>query len=238
MSTSRPNPTLHYIFDPLCGWCYAAAPLVDAARQVQGLNLQWHAGGMLAGPHALRITADWRAHVLPHDERIQQLSGQPFGAAYTDGLLNQVGTLLDSGPPITALLAVQAMAQDDPTSAPAQVQPLALLHRIQQAYYLEGRTISDADTLQQIAAEAGLDAQQFAAAYVMQLGDRTIDHILDSRQWLQRAGGQGFPTWVLEWQAAPNAPAQLQRMDTSAFLGKPKVWRESLEQWVRQSQIN
>jgi putative protein-disulfide isomerase len=26
--------TLHYIFDPLCGWCYGAAPLVAAARTV------------------------------------------------------------------------------------------------------------------------------------------------------------------------------------------------------------
>ncbi|MEG0045530.1 MAG: acyl-CoA dehydrogenase C-terminal domain-containing protein, partial [Comamonas sp.] len=65
-------------------------------------------------------------HVLPHDQRIAQLTGQPFGAAYTDGLLNQVGTLLDSGPPITALLAVQAMER--PADGP-QVQALDLLGR-------------------------------------------------------------------------------------------------------------
>lgn len=28
--------TLHYIHDPLCGWCYGAAPLVKAARQEFG----------------------------------------------------------------------------------------------------------------------------------------------------------------------------------------------------------
>lgn len=228
-------PTLHYIFDPLCGWCYAAAPLVDAARQVPGLALQWHAGGMLAGPHARRITADWREHVLPHDQRIAQLTGQPFGAAYTDGLLNQVGTLLDSAPPITALLAVQTMEQ--PADGP-QVQPLDLLHRIQQAHYVQGRTISDADTLQQIAGEAGLDAQQFAAAYVMQLGDPTIAHIQASRQWLQRAGGQGFPTWALQWQAAPGAPVQLQPVDTSRFLGQPDAWRDALAQWLQDLPAN
>jgi putative protein-disulfide isomerase len=229
MTSARTAPTLHYIFDPLCGWCYGAAPLVDAARQLPGLVVQWHAGGMLAGPHARRITADWRDHVLPHDQRIAQLTGQPFGSAYTDVLLNQVGTPLDSGPPITALLAVQAM---DQASDQPQVHALDLLHRIQHAHYAEGRTISDADTLQQIAAEAGLDTQQFAAAYVMQLGDRTIDHIRDSRQWLQRAGGQGFPTWVLEWQTAPDVPVQLQRVDTASFLGQPTVWRDALAQWL------
>lgn len=25
------NAVLHYIYDPLCGWCYGAAPLVRAA---------------------------------------------------------------------------------------------------------------------------------------------------------------------------------------------------------------
>ncbi len=40
---------LHYIYDPLCGWCYAAAPLVAAARGI--LPVEGHAGGMMAGPN-------------------------------------------------------------------------------------------------------------------------------------------------------------------------------------------
>ncbi|WP_370678589.1 DsbA family protein [Comamonas sp. GB3 AK4-5] len=228
MSTTQPTATLHYIFDPLCGWCYAAAPLVDAARQVPGLQLQWHAGGMLAGAQAKRITADWRAHVLPHDQRIHQLTGQPFGEAYTDGLLNQVGTPLDSGPPITALLAVQAMEQP----AGTQVEALDLLHRIQQAHYVQGRTISDADTLQQIAAEAGLDPQAFAVAYISQLGDPTLAHIQDSRHWLQQVGGQGFPTWALEWQTTADTAPQLQAVDASPFLGQASAWQDGLQRWL------
>lgn len=224
---STPLPTLHYIFDPLCGWCYGAAPLVEAARRVPGLQLQWHAGGMLAGPQARHITADWRAHVLPHDQRIQQLTGQPFGEAYTDGLLNQVGTPLDSGPPITALLAAQAMAS-------AAQHPLDLLHRIQQAHYVQGRTISDADTLQQIAAEAGLDPQAFAAEYIVHLGDRTLDHIQESREWLARVGGRGFPTWALEWQDDASAPRQLQPVDASDFLGQPDAWQQGLARWLQE----
>ena len=229
MNTTQPLATLHYIFDPLCGWCYGAAPLVDAARQIPGLALQWHAGGMLAGPQARRITADWRAHVLPHDQRIQQLTGQPFGEAYTDGLLNQVGTLLDSAMPITAMLAVQAMEQ--PADRPA-VHALDLLHRIQQAHYVQGRTISDADTLQHIAAEAGLSPQDFAVAYVGQLGDPTLAHIQDSRRWLQQVGGQGFPTWALEWRAAADTVPQLQPVDASAFLGQPAAWQDGLQRWL------
>ncbi len=27
------SPILHYVYDPLCGWCYAAEPLVRAAAK-------------------------------------------------------------------------------------------------------------------------------------------------------------------------------------------------------------
>ena len=36
------NPVLHYIYDPLCGWCYGAEPLVWAASKVDGLALSLH----------------------------------------------------------------------------------------------------------------------------------------------------------------------------------------------------
>ena len=62
--------TLHYIFDPLCGWCYAAAPLVQSAREVPGLTLALHGGGMLAGANRRAITPQWREYVMPHDRRI------------------------------------------------------------------------------------------------------------------------------------------------------------------------
>jgi putative protein-disulfide isomerase len=40
------NAVLHYIYDPLCGWCYGAEPLVFAASKVDGLALSMHAGGL------------------------------------------------------------------------------------------------------------------------------------------------------------------------------------------------
>jgi putative protein-disulfide isomerase len=26
-------PTLHYVHDPLCGWCYAVTPMIEAVAQ-------------------------------------------------------------------------------------------------------------------------------------------------------------------------------------------------------------
>ena len=68
--------TLHYIYDPFCGWCYGLAPLVSAADEA-GLRVVPHSGGMLAGERAQNMSAEWRDFVRPHEERITALSGQP-----------------------------------------------------------------------------------------------------------------------------------------------------------------
>ena len=38
---------LHYLHDPLCGWCWAASPLIQAAREllpVQALDVSRYLG--------------------------------------------------------------------------------------------------------------------------------------------------------------------------------------------------
>ena len=181
------SPILHYIYDPLCGWCYGAAPLVDAARAVPGLAIAIHGGGMMAGSNRQPVTDALRRYVMPHDERIAGLSGQPFGADYFDGLLRDGGAVFDSEPPTTAILAAENLAG----------RGLDLLKRIQRAHYVEGRRIADPAVLRDLAAEIGLDADAYAAAQADAAGAATLDHrakpppaVADRRL--------GLPTFALE----------------------------------------
>jgi putative protein-disulfide isomerase len=208
--------TLHYIFDPLCGWCYAAAPLLQAARTLPGLAIALHGGGMLDGSNRRPITPQWREHVLPHDQRIAALSGQPFGDAYFDGLLRDTGAMLDSAPPTTAILAAEALAG----------RGLQMLAREQRAHYVEGRRIADAAVLQALAADIGLEPEAFAAQSAALAGAPTQAHVADSRQWLARVGGRGFPTLALA------RGAQLTLLDAGAWLGRPEAWRAELAQQI------
>ncbi len=207
------SPTLHYIHDPLCGWCYAAAPLVDAARSVPGLAIDLHAGGMLSGANARRIDARWRDYVMPHDRRIAQVSGQPFGDAYFEGLLRDTTAVMDSTPPIAAVLAAEELAG----------RGLDLLHRLQRAHYVEGRRIADADTLRALATDIGLDGEAFAAAMRRLEGEPAARHIEESRRLLSAVGGHGFPTFALE------RPGQgWSVLDIGPYLGRPAAWRDHL----------
>jgi putative protein-disulfide isomerase len=208
------DPTLHYIHDPLCGWCYGAAPLVRVARDT--LRVQAHGAGMMAGAARRAVTPELRQFVMTHDHRIAQASGQPFGQAYFEGLLRDTGAVLDSAPPITAMLAA---AEQDGTG-------LDMLSRLQQAHYVEGRRIADLAVLEQLAAALGLDVEAFGIAYQRLQGAATQAHIEQSRALLRRIGGQGFPTFALEREA------RFTLVDIGPYLGQPEAWRSWLTQQV------
>jgi putative protein-disulfide isomerase len=208
-----PMSVLHYIFDPLCGWCYAAAPLIEAARAVPALSIALHSGGMMTGASRRPITLQWRDYVMPHDRRIAQLTGQPFGEAYFEGLLRDTSAVMDSAPPGTAILAAEALAG----------RGLDMLHRQQTAHYVEGRRIADVSVLNALAQDIGLDAAAFAEAYSRLENAATEQHFADSREWLARAGGQGFPTLLLR-----HVDGTQERLELGAWLGRPVEFAEHL----------
>ncbi|AGU48948.1 DsbA-like thioredoxin domain-containing protein [Variovorax paradoxus B4] len=217
-NTSAAGATLHYVFDPMCGWCYAAAPLVEAVRNVPGLKVEFHGGGMMTGTNRRAITPQWRDYVMPHDRRIAELTGQPFGEGYFDGLLRDTGAVMDSEPPTTAVLAAEALREG---------AGLDMIHRLQRAHYVEGRRIADADVLGALATDLGCDADAFASAFSRLAGEATSEHIAASRRLLQRAGGQGFPTFVLA-----QADGTASRIDIGPWLGRAEEWKAQLARLV------
>lgn len=207
-----PATVLHYIYDPLCGWCYGAAPLIRAAREV--LPVLAHAGGMMTGASRQIVCETLRNYVMPHDRRIAALTGQPFGDAYFNGLLHDQRALFDSEPPISAVLAAETLAG----------RGLDLLALIQIAHYVKGRRIADVVVLADLAAELGIDRETFAIAYAAMSGEKTQRHIAASRRLLARVGGHGFPTLVLE------RDDNFEVIDTGSWLGRPDEFRAHLMQ--------
>ncbi|RON58749.1 DsbA family protein [Pseudomonas frederiksbergensis] len=201
---------LHYIYDPLCGWCYGAKPLVQAAQAV--LPVIAHGGGMMTGANRQTVSPQLRNYVMPHDRRIAEFTGQPFGEAYFEGLLRDETAVFDSAPPIAAVLAAEQIAG----------RGLELLGRLQSAHYLEGRRIADEAVLLELAKAIGLEQQVFQSTF--QEAD-TERHIKETRALLANVGGQGFPTFALEHNG------HFTLIDIGPWLGKP----EAFAAWLSQS---
>ncbi|CNI19434.1 DsbA family protein [Yersinia vastinensis] len=203
---------LHYIFDPLCGWCYGAAPLLQVAQNIPDLTLVLHGGGMMSGPNRRQIDSQWRGYVMPHDRRIAQLTGQIFGDSYFNGLLNDTSAIMDSTPPIAAILAAEALAGLGVT----------MLHRTQQAHYVEGRRISDTPVLVELAEDIGLNREAFITAFNAAIIE-SDSHIADSRMLLAKVRGHGFPTFVLQ-----DNQGKMTTLSASEYYGDPSGWLDFL----------
>jgi putative protein-disulfide isomerase len=207
------NAVLHYLYDPLCGWCYGAEPLVTAASKVDGLALRLHAGGLW--PQPTRLPDHTRRYIAQADARVGQMSGQPYGEAYLNGLLLDPELVLESRPVVAAVLAAQSLDE---------AKALPMLRGIQHAHYERGQHVVREATLEKVAAEIGLDVAAFDEA----LKNVPVDeHIAASRELMNNVGAQGFPTFVLqvgdEWVAVPH----------NRFASNPTGFAEWLEGQLR-----
>ncbi len=177
------NLVLHYIYDPLCGWCYAAEPLVQAAASA-GIPVALHGGGLWEAP--VQAPEAKRRMMRATDGRIAELTGQVFGAAYLDGLLVDPATVWHSRPTIAAVLAAEETQGG---------QGLAMLSAVQRAHYVDGRRVVQEQVLAALAAAIGLDAVRFARAWSRVAVDQ---HIQRTRGLMDAHRMTGFPAFLVQ----------------------------------------
>ncbi len=177
--------SLHYLYDPLCGWCYGAAPGLNALLVAEGLPpLTLHPVGLFAGRGARPMDRSFAAYAWSNDQRIAKLTGQIFSAAYRDGPLARFDRPFDSTPATRALTAVHALAPAREAEA---------LDAIQRARFVDGRDITDAAVLAEVLSRLGL-----GEAAVTLVDDATlIRRMAEGQALLTQAGGNGVPTLVL-----------------------------------------
>lgn len=184
------SKTLHYVFDPLCGWCYGAGPALEAVAGQAGLDLQLRPSGLFADAGARPMDDAFAAYAWSNDQRIERLSGQPFSERYRSQVLADRQQRFDSGP---ATLALSAVAL---TSAPAE---LAALKAIQKARYVDGADVTRSDVLVALLHSLGLEAA--AQRLAQRDPDLLAEHQarLAQAQALQQAfGARGVPFFILE----------------------------------------
>jgi putative protein-disulfide isomerase len=203
---------LLYIHDPLCGWCYAAAPLVHAAAR-EGIDITLLGGALW--PQPTTLPREMRLRIREADKRISAMTGQVFGEAYHEHLLPGDSLVLESRPPLAALLAVRAL---DPSLE------LAMLQAIQRAHYVEARRVVDPAVLTSLAEGLGLDREAFARA----MQEAPVEqHVAEARALMRRTGVAGFPAAFL---VDPDDPGALMAAPPQDFLGRPADYVSFLRQ--------
>ena len=178
---------LIYLYDPLCGWCYAATAGIARLR-AEGVPVTLRPTGLFSDPGRV-MTPEFADYAWRNDQRIAALTGRPFTEAYRRQVLQAPGTAFDS---TNAVLALTAVAMDQPD------READSLRAVQDARYVDGRDITDFATLGAILTEAGLAraATAFAARSATLLS-ANADRLAQGQAMMRELGASGVPTLVL-----------------------------------------
>ncbi len=207
--------TLHYVFDPLCGWCYGASATLAAIAAAGTVRLGLLPSGLFQGPGARAMDDGFAAYAWSNDQRIERLSGQIFSPCYRDEVLANREQRFDSGPATLALTAVHQTAPE---------REMEALKAIQQARYVEGRDITRTDVLAEVLQALGLSA----AAQALQGPRETLVSAADARiaeaqALMRRFGARGVPSFVLEDEG------RQQLVHASAVYSDPRAFMAQLQ---------
>jgi putative protein-disulfide isomerase len=203
------DTALTYLFDPLCGWCYGAAPALEKLAAAPGIALKLAPTGLFSGEGARPMDAEFAAYAWSNDQRIAFLSGQFFSEAYRRNCLLAPGVRFDSGPATLALTAVAL-------SAPSREREA--LTAIQNARYVDGRDVTKFPVLSEILHDLGLNAaaERIAAPDISLLAANDA-RVAEARGDMRRSGAGGVPA-LLAGQGQSRRLIQ-----ASALFGSPDV---------------
>jgi putative protein-disulfide isomerase len=93
----KAKPTLYYIADPLCGWCYGFTPVVEKLLAKYGEAVSWKflIGGLAVGDK-IKPMAEIAHELRPALDHIADRTGALFQKAFYHDLLARADVLYDS----------------------------------------------------------------------------------------------------------------------------------------------
>ena len=180
--------TVTYLFDPLCGWCYGASPVIQQLGQQANIQLELAPSGLFAGG-GRTMDAAFADYAWSNDQRIAKLTGQRFTEAYRQNVLGRLGGRFDSA---TATLALTAVSLSEP------LRELETLKALQEARYVQGLDTCDVSLVEKLLRDQGLAAAaDRLAASDAELLAANASRIQKARRLMQTFGAQGVPALVV-----------------------------------------
>ncbi|MFI4949885.1 MAG: DsbA family protein [Caulobacterales bacterium] len=179
------TPHLIYFSDPMCSWCYGFSPVIEDIRRTFGPSLPIRVvmGGLRPGTET-PMTEEAKLEIADHWTHVQEATGLPFNGAG----MSRPGFVYDTDPAARAVVVARRDGEE---------MAADFLLRAQQAFYAEGRDVTTAEVLSEVAGDVGLDREPFLEVWK---GQEAKEETWRDYAISQRAGVTGFPTLV----AGPN----------------------------------
>ncbi|KAA3440216.1 DsbA family protein [Rufibacter hautae] len=185
--TIHTKPTLFYISDALCGWCFAMGPQIEKlqAAYADKFHFEVLSGGMILGDRVGPIgnMANYIRQAMP---RLNEITGVQMGEAYFTEVLDKGTYISNSEPPAIALSIFKELHPNKQVKYAKAIQDLQ---------FKEGKDFNEVETYLPLAAEAGLSEEQFRERFAEEKYQRqAMGEFAQVQDW----GIQGFPSMVAQ----------------------------------------
>ncbi|MBT9590266.1 MAG: DsbA family protein [Thiobacillus sp.] len=167
----------------MCSWCWGFSPAIDVLRDEyrDRMKIALVLGGLRPG-ETTPMTPAAREDILHHWHAVHTRTAQPFKF---EGALPD-GFVYDTEPASRAVVAIGAI---EPKLVFPQFQA------IQHAFYAQGRDITQAAVLAELATVLGVDGTAFLDLFNSDAARaKTQAHFQQAR----KAGIKGFPTLIMQ----------------------------------------
>lgn len=172
---------LLYVMDPMCSWCWAFAPVIDQLQSTYpDIPLDTVMGGLAADSDA-PMSQDLQQMISATWHTIEEQTGTRFNHEFWQNCAPRRSTY----PACRAVISAEQLKAGSSKT---------MIRAIQQAYYLQSKNPSDADTLIKLAEDLGLDR----AVFTDQLYSEETEQLLQQHLRLAaQIGANGFPCLYL-----------------------------------------
>lgn len=180
------KPTLIYIYDPLCGWCYGFHPVMEKLQKRFGdrLTVDVKVGGLAVGDHAQSINEGFN-YIKDGLQQVEKSTGVEFGRNFK--LLIEEGSYIyDSLPPCRAQKTMNELAQH---------QSLSFAGTLQDALFQDGKNLNEWSTYEELIDDYDVDPFEFKTRFE---SDKLKNDLIDEFTWCRKHGATGFPTLLIQ----------------------------------------
>ena len=148
--SNLPDKSVVYFTDAYCGWCWGFSERMMEFEAANRHRVAFTAisGGLFTGERAGPLSA--YPHIPEANARIAHMTGAHFGEAYQQ-LLEEGTMVMNSTHAAAALAVLRDLAPD---------KAIYWAHQLQEAFYARGCSLSEPNTIADIAEADGLDAAQ------------------------------------------------------------------------------
>lgn len=174
------NPTIIYIGDPMCSWCYGFAPEISKIKEAYpDHELKIILGGLR--PQGTETMADLGDFLAHHWDEVEKRTGQPFN----HGIIGDSNIVLDTEPGCRAVVVARIMNEEI---------ALDFFKAVQHAFFVENKNLQDVETFVAIAGRFNLDQEAYRKAF---LSEEMRYETRADFQLASEMGIKGFPSVVV-----------------------------------------